>query len=431
MRRVMLLLSVLFATFVGCGSELIGTSTKSVLPADQVNDILRQGEFDYSLVAPVEFSITVNSFDDAGEGARALVESAPIVVSLTDANGDPLLVASVADGETMSGEVLVTVSDESVTLTIDSPEHETREVVIDDPAQFEEINRVMAVMVATGEKVTSDRDGDGIDDYYDAFPDDPQIAFSRTIPASGSLKIAFEDNYPELGDGDYNDFVADYRVVEHRDAKNGLVRVEGTARASARGAGFDHEFGIVVDFPGHSGTAEVRYFDGNGSPDGTTTQEVNDAVRIVLFESTKAAFTREGDSVSNDNVDPDRPASLGYTTTFTITYTVTRLESSTAIWAPYDPYLLIDNPNLDYRPDVHLIGKRPLADSANPSGFKDFRDADGFPRALLVPGDWATPVEQTHIETAYPSFRLWRESLGSTDSDWYFYPESAHVASMQ
>ena len=83
MRHVMLLLSVLLATFVGCGSEFVGMNA-NVLPADQVNDVLRDGEFDYAIVAPVKVSITVSSYNSA----RALGEPVPIVVSFTDSSGD-------------------------------------------------------------------------------------------------------------------------------------------------------------------------------------------------------------------------------------------------------------------------------------------------------------------------------------------------------
>lgn len=112
---------------------------------------------------------------------------------------------------------------------------------------------------------------------------------------------------------------------------------------------------------------------------------------------------------------------------FTITYTVAKTSSTTDVWAPYNPYLVIENPNLSYAPDVHLIGKAPLADSENPPEVTGFRDEDGFPRALLVPDNWMPPTERTHIETAYSDFALWRESLGATNSDWYLYSDAEHI----
>lgn len=48
-----------------------------------------------------------------------------------------------------------------------------------------------------------------------------------------------------------------------------------------------------------------------------------------------------------------------------------------------------------------------------------FRDANGWPRGLLVPMDWANPIEGTFVENAYPRFNAWRTSFGTTDTDWY------------
>lgn len=305
MRRLFPLLVLPFIFFIGCDSGLL-YDPQTDLPDDQINDILRDGEFTYSVLAPVQFTITVNSFDASPAGSRAMTTNqAPFVVQLTDAGGDSLYIGSVAEGEALSGEMLIPVTAESLTLLVDSPEHEMRQVVIPTPAQYAEIDRVMSAMVV--EKTASDRDADGIDDCYDAFPDDPTLAFTRTIPTSNNLRIAFEDNFPQLGDGDYNDFVADYRIVEYRSPKNNLVHIDGVARAVARGAGYDHEFGIVVDFEGHEGSVEVQHFDGNGVRTFSSLTSVVDSARIVLFPSTRNAFTRESEEVSMDNVDSDTP----------------------------------------------------------------------------------------------------------------------------
>jgi LruC domain-containing protein len=115
----------------------------------------------------------------------------------------------------------------------------------------------------------------------------------------------------------------------------------------------------------------------------------------------------------------------GYTTTFLIDYMNTGIPHpwSRDTWRAYDPYLIV-NPDSDAY-DVHLLGEPPLPDSNNPAGFETFRDPDsGYPWALLVPEDWAHPAEGTPIEQAYPRFDSWRESSGTTDSDWYLHPAS-------
>jgi Domain of unknown function (DUF4842) len=76
---------------------------------------------------------------------------------------------------------------------------------------------------------------------------------------------------------------------------------------------------------------------------------------------------------------------------------------------------------------VHLIGKPPLPYSQNPNAPDGFRDANGFPRALLVPSDWGYPIELTHIETAYDDFDDWRATEGTDFTGWYLNPNEEHV----
>ena len=324
MRRVTLLLSLLLIALAGCDSGLIapavdGELVTAQLPEDEVNDVLRDGGVDYSTFAAVELNVTVTSFDAAG-GTRSADTDAPITVLVENAEGAVLYAASVRDGDTASGELLVPTATSSVMLTLDSPQHEARSVSIEDPTRYVLVDRTMAVQTGQEpDQADADSDGDGIADCYDAFPDDPDLAFSRAIPSSDYITIAFEDNYPELGDGDYNDFVARYRVVEYRSAGNRLARIDGVAEAVARGAGFDHEFGIVVSFAGTSAKAQVSYYNDAGELIGTAKPQGGESVRIVAFESTKdRAFRREDGQERMDNIDQIGRASCRERVSFTV-----------------------------------------------------------------------------------------------------------------
>lgn len=97
-------------------------------------------------------------------------------------------------------------------------------------------------------------------------------------------------------------------------------------------------------------------------------------------------------------------------------------DSSTAVLAdmpdaPIDPYLYIKN--TDY--EVHLIDQAPLPGSCLDES-EDYRDGDGFPRALLVPSIIDPPAETVSILDAYPEFQGWIDYLGHESSDCYFSP---------
>lgn len=57
------------------------------------------------------------------------------------------------------------------------------------------------------------------------------------------------------------------------------------------------------------------------------------------------------------------------------------------------------------------------AGSNNPSTPEGFRDENGFPRGLLVPESRRYPEGRVLIETAYPEFTFWRESLCAERTD--------------
>jgi LruC domain-containing protein len=430
MKRVLFMTVAVAVVFLGCEAGVITLDDDT-----EIADILRDAEFDYSNVVPVELSVEVD-LSDTNLGAAAGTGLA--VIQVVDSQDGLLFSASAADGETVMGEMLVPATPGEVTLSIIAPGHEPYEVVITDPYKYQQLARLISLVADPTAEPEPDTDGDGIIDAYDSAPDDPDIAFVRHIPASTPLTIAFEDNYPELGDGDYNDFVASYQIVEYRSARNNLVKVRGHAEALARGAGYDHEFGIVVRFEGMNGSGTIFRYDHERQFIERVSISGDGYVRVPLFESTKNnAFHRSGGTVRFDNVEPDAAPSEGYSSRFTIVYEAEAdsTPASRYVWAPYDPYLLVRNPKHGLALDVHLIGKEPLPGSENhllegdvPPGF---RDADGYPRALLVPGDWGWPRESTDgspkIETAYPQFADWTLSLGASHSDWYSFAVDGEV----
>ncbi|MFP4376553.1 MAG: LruC domain-containing protein [Spirochaetales bacterium] len=429
MKRILFMTVAVAVVFLGCEAGVISLDQES-----EYQDILRDSEFDYSTVVPVQLNVEVDLTDTTLGNA---IGAALATVQVTDSEDGLLFAASAENGQMVSGEILIPARPGAVTLSIHAPGFEPYEVTIENPYQYEQLARLIRLTADPTAEPESDRDGDGIIDLYDAYPDDPDIAFVREVPAGAPLTIAFEDNFPELGDGDYNDFVATYQITEYRSARNNLVKIRGIADALARGAGFDHEFGMVVSFDGLNARGNILRYNHQNELLENVPLSGDGYVRIPIFPSTKqAAFDRGADGVRMDNVKPEANPSTGYSTRFTIIYESISVNSNAAqIWEPYDPYLLVRNTDHNLDLDVHLIGKDPLPDSQNhlypgeiPAGF---RDANGYPRALLVPGDWQWPVEQIEgdpkIETAYPNFERWTATLGASDSDWYHYPVFGEV----
>lgn len=444
MVRLGLPVLALLAVLAGCDAPLVSPTAEIapeepappiVLPPDQLNDVARDADFDFETYVPVDLALLVSPvLPDRAIGSRSVM--GPTFVTITDDEGNLVYRGSVDADGTVTGTFGVPTSEGPLTLIVEGPQIEDRSMVIDDPASLVRIDRrifVAPLMDASGSRALAvsdggdgitDSDGDTVPDVYDAAPDDSSIAFATSFPADGSFTVAFEDNFPKLGDGDYNDFVVSYSVQVFASASPQGERISfvtGQATARARAAGYDHEFGIMLRMPGFSGSITSFYEDPTGATAPVTVQEetVGDEVRVRLFPYTKQAFARPGTRVTADNGYPDRVDSIGFRANFVIVPDAgsSALRADLA-GAPFDPYLFIRNTGYD----VHLIGREPLPGSNNPAGTEGFRDENDFPRALLVPADFAHPIETRSILNAYPRFGAWVDSLGATDTDWYVDP---------
>ena len=405
------------------------SSAPAELPADKVLDVARsyEGAFEYETLLPVELNLTVELYrQPAVSGAleRLAVADQLIVVTLEDSAGERLYAGSVPNGGTLSTVLALPAAPGSVVLRLESPGFEPREVTIDGMVLYSEVNRVMGLLTKglSAKAVLPDADQDGVPDVYDVDPLDPEVAFEVRSPATGNFTVAFEDLYPVPGDADYNDFVANYWVLEkHKSVKPvepieiieeiveevekekpleiGLHVLQGEATATAKIAGYNHKFGIVIDFPGVTVPRVTReYYDAYGIRRMDTKTNVADKAVIWLFENTKYAV--------------GKPAAK-----FEITFPdgITREMLSIS---PHDPVLYV----LNTCKDIHLVGEDPLEGTAAVGGYMD---SNGYPWALLVPDTWKHPAECQYIGKAYPLFDEWRSYKGAKAAYWYLYPASA------
>ena len=396
------------------------------------NDIIRdKSEFDFNTLLNTKIQIQflgfiypndtikdLNSKIDSGQKvfdlskASALAERGAIF--RIDCNGEKVFTGSSDSNGLFNVNLTIPANlNKLCSIEITKGGFVTRKIEEVDLVKYDTINRSIA-MLSVSESLanadTIDTDGDKIPDVYDAFPSDENRAFKSFGVNDSFLTIAFEDNFPRLGDGDYNDFIARYQVVQVRNADNQITDLLGFAEAVTKLAGYNHKFGLVINFPGKSGLLNVIGTDFSEQRiEKEKNVPIDSRADIVFFDSTKNSLK----NVAGNNV--------GLTTEFSITFT-SPISDENIDSLPFDPYLLVLNTGFD----VHLLGKSPLPNSNNT--VTDFRDANGYPRALLIPSDWKHPLERVHIETAYPEFKVWRESIGAESQDWFLTANSNSVA---
>ena len=406
---IILLCAGVLLALAGCPSPLSdavtgGRGPSNGLPADQAADVVRfaAGDFTFETLLPVSLNLRVNLYNAAR--AKLAPDSADVIATLRDSMGNVVYSGKVQADGTLHGVLRIPAAPEDMTLTLSGEGVDERRIVLRDVRRYSEVNRTIGLTAATSSArsatTAADRDGDGVPDVYDAFPDDPASAFAQNVPADGPLTVAFEDLYlqAQAGDADYNDLVAQYQLTIVTNAENKVVQVKGRAQAVAKLAGYNHRFGIF--FGPFSGDArlDVTRYNKTGQPlsgDQGNHRKVKGQADIILFQSTREC--------------------IGRVTDFSLSFE-TPQEPDQIDQPPYDPYLYVYNTGYD----IHLIGESPLPGSRNPAG-SSFRDAQGFPWALLVPSAWKNPDEGQRIEIPYPRFTLWRESMGTQFTDWYLH----------
>lgn len=102
--------------------------------------------------------------------------------------------------------------------------------------------------VAHAASATVDSDGDTVNDAFDVFPCDVNLASIQSIPATGEFSsLLFEDQWPSQGDFDFNDFVVDYHVEVFKSAAGQVRQLRYTFVPKAAGALFDN--GLAIQLP--------------------------------------------------------------------------------------------------------------------------------------------------------------------------------------
>jgi len=267
-----------------------------------------------------------------------------------------------------------------------------------------------------------DNDGDGIPNDEDDYPDDPERAFNNYYPGEGVYgSIAFEDNWPKLGDYDFNDIVIDFNVLQVTNAQNELVDIKPDLKLRAVGAGFHNGFGIQL--PTASSNYSFFSNEGNGH---IYIDEDCDSLVVICFED---AFDLMSDPTGGTwvNTDESEPYIDPVSFSFTLTLENPLPLSELTYLPPYNPFI-IANGNRDK--EIHLANYPPTSamsdtyfgeesDDSDPETGRYFKTSDNYPWAVSVPNSWLYPSEKSEITWAYLKFAPWAESGGTNFDDWY------------
>lgn len=274
-----------------------------------------------------------------------------------------------------------------------------------------------------------DKDGDGVIDELDQFPDDASKAYISYYPsASGFANIAFEDNWPKKGDFDLNDVVVKYRYTFVANGKNEVVTIQGDYNVTAVGASFKNGFGVQFPFA----ASAVQKVDGQKFKDNYITRAANGVEAgqskavIIPFDNTDAMINNP-DNAFFVNVLANRDKVTNGATSSVLITLSSPVAQSTLTMATINPFL-ISNARRGY--EIHLPGYLPTDkadtklfgtddDTSAPSSSRYYLAKDNLPWAINYADNFTYPLEQVKITDAYLHFADWASSGGTLYPDWY------------
>ncbi|MCG8371966.1 MAG: LruC domain-containing protein [Balneolales bacterium] len=285
-----------------------------------------------------------------------------------------------------------------------------------------------------------DTDGDGINDGYDDYPNDPDRAYKEFYPGENSFgTLAFEDRWPDQGDYDFNDVVTDYQFEYALNANNQLVDMTIQTKLTAVGGEIKSGFFYEIETLQSSQVSSVTRSLIDGSD--TTSYAITQAYISMNPNGTEAGHTSAVIPIFQDAKEI-MPAPNGYAVTNVIqespyvqpvtvktrVFFNSPIEKSSLGAAPYNPFIVtkgnrgneIHLPS--YRPtelaDLSLFGTKDDATIENVASTR-YKNAAGAPWAMHLPVSFDYPQENINIMDVYDYFKTWAESGGYSYMDWY------------
>ncbi|MFP5079164.1 LruC domain-containing protein [Pedobacter sp. JCM 36344] len=259
-------------------------------------------------------------------------------------------------------------------------------------------------------KELADRDGDGIPDLMDDFPDDADKAFKSFSSLGEGSTIGFEDQWPVRGDFDINDLVITSKYTVITNAKNIVVQVIGNYMLQAAGGSIDNGFGVMFPLD----RSEVVKIEG------AVLEENQSKAVIILFENMHK-------EMANGNTEPGKPQSEAKE--YTVKFDINKGPLLEDFGLEFNPFIFYKVGKS--RHEVHMAGNAPTDlidkslfgtsdDSSDPATGRYYVTKTGLPYAIAVPASkFQYPIEGKDVTLAYLHFAEWAASGGKSFADWY------------
>ena len=260
---------------------------------------------------------------------------------------------------------------------------------------------------------------------------------------TGWATVAFEDNWPFVGDYDMNDLVVHLRTGTER--TGGLVtRVTVDGELAAVGASYANGFAIALPGVLRSEVDEAGIeFSINGEPVADRSAlEANRTQAILVVDENMRRYGAEGEDCAYFRTEPGCGADIPMTFSLSVPFVEPVDVSLSEL---LDPFLFAtpgewhgahfaEPPGRSY--EIHLKNRPPTEafnpalfarvgqDASDPAAGRYYQTESGMPWALAIGERWEYPAEFEDVSEAYPSFVEFATS-GGTEAPFWYDPDAA------
>lgn len=250
--------------------------------------------------------------------------------------------------------------------------------------------------------------------------------------------LAFEDNWPLVGDYDMNDLVVHYRLSSY-DVEGTLMRVKIEGEIVAIGASYHN--GFAFRLPGllrREVNTSRLVFKINGIEQSVLPLEEGKDEAIFIIADDLWDFVTSGETCKYYRTEAGCGSNVQMTFSLEIPMEANVNKDNIADF-PYDPFIFSSaGHERNYvfgeapgrRFEVHLKNQAPTEafqsnflgrgdDASDADNGEYFINANGMPWAINIPYEWQHPVEYMDVKYAYPDFHSFVTSSGALNVDWF------------
>jgi len=255
-------------------------------------------------------------------------------------------------------------------------------------------------------------------------PSDP--TFPITVVDATNYTYAFEDLWPVYGDFDLNDIVLTLKNKSVKTNGNGSLK-SSQFQISLDAVGASKMLGVGIRFLGLPANTNLKSFTVNGNS--VSFENGQQLPTFILFNDAHAEF---GFTDSRPFINTQKDASTNRaskTYDVALTFNDNNLDESAFNINNLDVFIITKAATASTkRTEVHIAGYAPtnLADTSlfktgndDSSAGHYYLSTENLAWGIVLPVDFAWPLETKKVIDVYSSFKSWVSSGGTKDGEWY------------